>query len=88
MLPAGSVTGAPKRETIKIIEEVEQYDRGWYTGVFGIFDGKQLDSAVMIRFIERDSEGLIYKSGGGITFMSDPAKEYEELIAKVYVPVG
>ena len=88
MLPAGSVTGAPKRETIKIIEEVEQYNRGWYTGVFGIFDGKQLDSAVMIRFIERDSEGLIYKSGGGITFMSDPVKEYEELIAKVYVPVG
>jgi para-aminobenzoate synthetase component 1 len=88
MLPAGSVTGAPKRETIKIIGECEQYDRGWYTGVFGIFDGEQLDSAVMIRFIESDKEGLIYKSGGGITFLSDPAKEYEELIAKVYVPIG
>jgi len=42
----------------------------------------------MIRFIERDTDGLLYKSGGGITFMSDPEKEYDELIAKVYVPVG
>jgi para-aminobenzoate synthetase component I len=88
MLPAGSVIGAPKRETIKIIGECEKYDRGWYTGVFGIFDGVQLDSAVMIRFIERDTKGFVYKSGGGITFQSDPAKEYEELIAKIYVPVG
>jgi para-aminobenzoate synthetase component 1 len=56
--------------------------------VFGVFDGKQLDSAVMIRFIERDRESLVYKSGGGITYLSDPVKEYEELIAKVYVPVG
>jgi para-aminobenzoate synthetase component 1 len=88
MLPAGSVTGAPKRETVRITGESEKYDRGWYTGVFGVFDGKQLDSAVMIRFIERDSGSLVYKSGGGITYLSDPVKEYEELIAKVYVPVG
>lgn len=88
MLPAGSVTGAPKRETMKIIRESEQYDRGWYTGVFGVFDGEELDSAVMIRFIEKDNESLIYKSGGGITFQSDVFKEYEELIAKIYVPLG
>lgn len=88
MLPAGSVTGAPKRETIRIIRECEKYDRGWYTGIFGVFDGRNLDSAVMIRFIERDSRGFVYKSGGGITCMSDPRKEYDELIAKVYVPVG
>jgi para-aminobenzoate synthetase component 1 len=88
MLPAGSVTGAPKRETVRIITGCEKYNRGWYTGVFGVFDGKELDSAVMIRFIERDSEGLIFKSGGGITYLSDPVREYEELIAKVDVPVG
>ena len=88
MLPAGSVTGAPKKETIRIIRESEKYDRGWYTGVFGVFDGRILDSAVMIRFIEKDAERYIYKSGGGITFLSDPEKEYEELISKVYVPVG
>jgi para-aminobenzoate synthetase component 1 len=88
MLPAGSVTGAPKNETLRIIAESETYERGWYTGVFGVFDGKSLDSGVMIRFIENESGKLTYKSGGGITSLSDPVKEYEELISKVYVPVG
>ena len=45
MLPAGSVTGAPKKQTVEIIRESEKYDRGWYTGIFGVFDGKSLDSA-------------------------------------------
>ena len=88
MLPAGSVTGAPKKETVRIIKENETFERGWYTGVFGVFDGKSLDSGVMIRFIENVSGRLTYKSGGGITYLSDPVKEYEELISKVYVPVG
>lgn len=88
MLPAGSVTGAPKKETINIIKKSENYERGFYTGVFGVFDGTSLDSGVMIRFIERVGEKLYFKSGGGITFMSDLAKEYEELILKVYVPLG
>jgi para-aminobenzoate synthetase component 1 len=88
LLPAGSVTGAPKKETIRIIKESENYERGWYTGIFGVFDGKSLDSAVMIRFIENASYKLYFKSGGGITYLSDPAKEYKELISKVYVPVG
>jgi para-aminobenzoate synthetase component I len=88
MLPAGSVTGAPKKQTLAIIRESENYDRGWYTGVFGVFDGENLDSAIMIRYIENDSGRFLYKSGGGITFMSDPKKEYNELISKIYVPVG
>jgi len=88
LLPAGSVTGAPKKETIRIIRESEKYERGWYTGVFGVFDGKSLDSAVMIRFIEKYSDNFFFKSGGGITYLSDPVKEYEELISKVYVPIG
>ena len=88
MLPAGSVTGAPKKETVRIIKESEKYDRGWYTGVFGVFDGKSLDSAVMIRYIEKKCEKKYFKSGGGITYLSDPVREYEELISKIYVPVG
>ena len=88
MLPAGSVTGAPKKQTVAIIKESEKYERGWYTGIFGVFDGKTLDSAIMIRYIEEDSGRLIYKSGGGITYLSDPEKEYHELISKIYVPVG
>jgi para-aminobenzoate synthetase component 1 len=88
LLPAGSVTGAPKKETLRIIKESENFERGWYTGIFGVYDGISLDSAVMIRFIENDSDKFYFKSGGGITYLSDPWKEYQELISKVYVPVG
>lgn len=86
LLPAGSISGAPKRKTVEILLETEGYNRGFYTGVFGIFDGESLESAVMIRFIEETPQGLVFKSGGGITFRSDPWQEYQELIQKVYVP--
>ena len=87
MLPAGSVSGAPKRKTVEIIKSAENYDRGFYTGIFGHFDGKDLDSCVLIRYIEIQNRQLIYKSGGGITFMSEAEKEYQEMIKKVYIPV-
>jgi para-aminobenzoate synthetase component 1 len=87
LLPAGSVTGAPKRRTVDIIKEAERGLRGYYTGVFGLFDGKTLDSCVLIRYIERTSEGFQFRSGGGITHASDPDAEYHEMIAKVYVPL-
>lgn len=87
LLPAGSVSGAPKEKTMDIILEVENYKRGFYTGILGIFDGKKLDSGVMIRFIEQCPEGLIFKSGGGITYKSQPQSEYQEMIDKVYVPI-
>lgn len=88
MLPAGSVTGAPKKKTVEIIKEAEKYERGYYTGIFGIFDGKNIDSCVLIRYIENQNGQLIYKSGGGITFMSKAASEYDEMIKKVYVPIA
>ena len=87
LLPAGSISGAPKKKTVEIIKEAENYNRGYYTGVFGFFDGRNLDSAVMIRFIEKTNNEYYFKSGGGITFMSDPFSEYQELIDKVYVPI-
>jgi para-aminobenzoate synthetase component 1 len=87
MLPAGSISGAPKKKTIEIIQRAEKGKRGFYTGVFGIFDGKNLDSAVMIRFIEKTKDKLFFRSGGGITFMSNLENEYQELIDKIYVPI-
>ena len=88
LLPAGSICGAPKPQTLAIIKEAENYDRGYYTGVFGIFDGKNLDSSVMIRFIEKQEDGsLIFKSGGGITVFSDARSEYQEMIDKIYLPI-
>jgi para-aminobenzoate synthetase component 1 len=88
MLPAGSVSGAPKKETLRIIRDSELDERGYYSGVFGVFNGKALDSSVMIRYIEQKGDKYVYRSGGGITFLSDVKKEYDELISKVYVPVG
>lgn len=89
LLPAGSITGAPKKKTTEIIAEAETYQRGFYTGVMGYFNGKDiLDSAVMIRFIEQGPDGkLLFKSGGGITAKSSLNDEYEEMIKKVYVPI-
>lgn len=87
LLPAGSISGAPKKKTIEIIKEAEQYQRGFYTGTAFYFDGSTLDSCVLIRFIEqKTSHQLVYKSGGGITIHSEPEKEYQELIDKIYVP--
>ena len=86
LLPAGSITGTPKKSTVQIIQDVENFERGFYTGVFGVFDGKSLRSGVMIRFIEQEENGLYYKSGGGITIDSNAKSEYEELIDKIYLP--
>lgn len=87
LLPAGSILGAPKKKTFDIILEAENYDRGFYTGVCGWFDGENLDSCVMIRFIEKENGKLYFKSGGGITHLSKFADEYQEMKNKIYVPI-
>ncbi len=88
MLPAGSVSGAPKSKTLEIIRNAEEYNRGFYTGIAGFFDGKDLNSCVLIRFIENHNGELQYKSGGGITSQSIAEEEYNELISKIYVPAN
>ncbi len=88
ILPAGSISGAPKKKTLEIIKNNEIADRSYYTGIFGIFDGKNLQSAVSIRYIEQSEEGkTYYHSGGGITFSSELDKEYDELCKKIYIPI-
>lgn len=87
LLPAGSISGAPKQETVRIIQEVESYDRSFYTGICGRFDGQSLDTGVMIRFIKKEGNKLFYCSGGGITSFSNAEKEYREMIDKVYLPL-
>lgn len=87
LLPAGSVSGAPKLSTLSLIRAAEDEPRGFYTGVFGYFNGAELDSAVMIRYIERDSSGRYwYRSGGGITVNSSCRDEYNEMLDKIYLP--
>ena len=86
LLPAGSISGTPKKSTLEIIKKVEGYERGYFSGVFGVFDGNSFDSGVMIRFIEKTKNGFVYKSGGGITLQSDAKLEYNELLDKIYLP--
>lgn len=85
LLPAGSISGAPKPETIKIIQQVESYQRNFYTGICGHFNGESLDTGVMIRFIKKEKDQLIFCSGGGITSFSEAEKEYQEMVDKVYL---
>lgn len=87
LLPAGSISGAPKCKTLEIIRSAEIDERGFYTGVAGYFDGERLDSAVLIRFIEQRGGEFYFRSGGGITSKSNVAQEYNEIKQKVYVPI-
>lgn len=87
LLPAGSICGAPKPETLEIIHRTETYNRHFYTGVCGLFDGETLDSGVMIRFIEKKDNQYFFKSGGGITACSEVLKEYQEYQDKIYITI-
>lgn len=87
LMPAGSICGAPKDSTVRAIAAAEQQPRGFYTGVFGYFDGDSLDSAVLIRFIEQEEDRLFFRSGGGITVNSSCRSEYDEVNQKIYIPV-
>lgn len=86
LLPAGSISGTPKKMTVEIIESIEGYERGYFSGIFGYFDGESVFSAVAIRYIENSDGKLFYKSGGGITAESNCEKEYQEMIDKIYIP--
>lgn len=84
LLPAGSVSGAPKDKTLEAIIDIEGFERGYYTGIAGYFDGEKLDSCVLIRYIDQKNN---FKSGGGITFQSNLENEYQEMVDKIYVPI-
>lgn len=86
LLPAGSVSGAPKPATLQLIRDAEQEDRGFYCGIFGYYDGEKLDSAVAIRYIEKEGGEYFFRSGSGITINSQMRAEYEEDNKKVYLP--
>jgi len=86
LTPAGSISGTPKKKTIEIINCVEPTPRDFYTGIFGVYDGRNLKSAVIIRAISKEHNNLFYYSGGGITIDSNPKLEYQELIDKIYLP--
>ena len=88
MLPAGSISGAPKPSTLRIITQAERERRGFYTGVFGYFDGKRLDSAVMIRYIEVRDGRYYFRSGGELQLIVSAGRSTRRCWQKVYLPFG
>lgn len=83
MFPGGSITGAPKKRSMEIIDELEKCKRGVYTGSIGYIDlnGNAMFN-IAIRTIIYDNGKLYLNLGGGIVYDSDPEKEYEETLHK------
>lgn len=86
LLPAGSVTGAPKKKTVELIRKYETEPRGFFTGIAAAFDGENFYSCVLIRYIDLTQKPHRFRSGAGITIYSDPEAEYREILSKVYLP--
>ena len=87
--PGGSITGAPKIRAMELLEELEPVRRGPYTGALGWFgpDGA-MASSILIRTFVADGKRLSLHVGGGITYRSDPAAEWDETVAKARGPLG
>lgn len=83
--PMGSMTGAPKRKVMQLIEKFESVKRGLFSGTVGYFTPeKDFDFNVVIRSIQFDveSKALSIMTGSAITAQSDPDKEYGECLVK------
>jgi para-aminobenzoate synthetase component 1 len=87
--PGGSITGAPKIRAMQILEELEPVRRGPYTGAIGWLgpDGA-MQTSIAIRTFVADGRRLTLHVGGGITWRSDPAAEWDETVAKASGPLG
>jgi len=87
--PGGSITGAPKIRAMEIIEELEPVRRGPYTGALGwIGPDGAMQTSILIRTFIADGRRLTLHVGGGITWGSDPAAEWEETVAKARGPLS
>lgn len=83
LFPGGSITGCPKKRTMEIIDKLEDFKRGIYTGSAGYFSfNGDADLNILIRTLLFQDEGVFFQVGGGITIDSDPLKEYEETLHK------
>ena len=83
LFPGGSITGAPKIRAMEIIDELEKESRGLYTGNIGYFAGDgSCDFNIVIRTAIYEEKNYHIGAGGGITYESDVAFEYEETLQK------
>ncbi|MDO4910965.1 MAG: chorismate-binding protein [Corynebacterium sp.] len=79
--PPGSMTGAPKKRTMEIIEELEKAPRGLYSGYIGYISADTATS-VVIRTLVMENNRWHYGVGGAITALSDPEAEWQEILHK------
>jgi para-aminobenzoate synthetase component I len=87
--PGGSITGAPKIRAMELLEELEPVRRGPYTGSLGwIGPDGAMASSILIRTLVADGRRLSLHVGGGITYRSDPAAEWDETVAKARGPLS
>ena len=87
--PGGSITGAPKIRAMEILETLEPVRRGPYTGALGwIGPDGAMQTSILIRTFVADGERLTLHVGGGITYRSDPAEEWDETVAKARGPLS
>jgi anthranilate/para-aminobenzoate synthase component I len=80
--PCGSITGTPKVEAMKVIEELESVRRSWYCGAIGFVAPGAMSTSVAIRSAVLRDGIAHYGAGGGIVADSDPAAEFEESLDK------
>ncbi len=86
LFPGGSITGAPKKRAMEIIQELETHPRGVYTGALGFYDHTGLTSLnIAIRSLEIEKGKIKFGMGGGIVADSEPLQEYEETLVKAKV---
>ena len=87
--PGGSITGAPKLRAMEVLEGLETVRRGPYTGALGwIGPDGAMATSILIRTLVADGTRLSLNVGGGMTWRSDPAEEWDETVAKARGPLA
>jgi anthranilate synthase component 1 len=83
VFPSGTITGTPKEETMKILQEVEDSNRSFYCGSMGYFSlNNTADFNILIRTLEKQNKKIFGRAGGGIIYGANPNNEYNETLHK------
>ena len=86
LFPGGSITGAPKKKAVEIIDSIEEYSRGIYTGCIGSIHGNgDMDFNICIRTMTIEGKKATYPVGGGIVWDSKSELEYNEAKEKANI---